>query len=507
MVKADDDDEYLQIDDFYTYNAYRYWQLYGFSADTSTSYTNTLNTISQGTATGSFTFSGSFSGSFDANVQLAISGLTSTELDDVDDILTSRTFYYFGEGSEANPLIEMTISSDDEGTEYIPRYACTYNPSATGASATMTCTPNSYDGAFTIPDQDVKVTSIDVAMNSLTDYNLTLTLKNENTVRGTLSGTLGLSGNGQGTLTMTENGSATTTTINTNSLEYTLPIMKASSIDNSYEYNVGNNNINIHTMKSLWNDVNNPMTFIFLTYWDGKLTETNGKTGIKNMINVYGVFNSGDGGVYNKSYNFDVSNINNQYGRFGGLKLYAFSVIPEQDSTHPNFLKWFHIKWNLNSNILNYGMIPLFVGQYNNIPDDLFRFAYGRDRNIEAIEAQTAADQQHHNEMMDTSDSSKIQTDGDALVNDADEKFGDLFFPLNHAIETANDLANVNATGVIRLPAIFSDGDYWYLDLTQIEQNLPEAWTFIRSLCQLAVAIYMIHGLYSLFFGGKEDDS
>ena len=225
MVNADNDDEYISFNDLELWNAYYYWQLHGLSADKETSYTNTLNTISQGTSTGSFNFSGSFSGSFDANVELAISGLTSTELDDVDDILTSRTFYYFGEGSESNPLIEMSISSDGEGTEYIPKYACVYNPSATGASTTMTCTPNTYDGAFTMPDQDVKVTSIDVSMNSLTDYQLTLTLKNENTVRGTLSGTLGLSGNGQGTLSLTNNGTASTTSINTNSLQFVLPIM------------------------------------------------------------------------------------------------------------------------------------------------------------------------------------------------------------------------------------------------------------------------------------------
>lgn len=473
-VKADNDDEYLQIDDFYTYNAYYFWSLYGLSTDKSTSYTNTLNTISQGTSTGSFSFSGSFSGSFDATVNLAISGLTSTELDDVDDILTSRTFYYFGEGSSSNPLIEMEISSSGQGTEYIPRYGCTYNPSATGASATMTCTPNTYDGAFTMPDQDIKVTSIDVAMNSLTDYNLTLTLKNENTVRGTLSGSLGLSGNGQGTLTLNENGSATTTTINTNSLKYTLPYVKGDSINNEF--------LSVKSFNMIAND---PFTIIMLSPYQ-----------ISSLKDSVTVKYRSNGQIDNNV--FTVDNVN---FLIGGMQLLCYSF----NSTD---IKQHYLEFNFNQNVYKtYGFIPLYVGTKSRIPDDLYRFVFRSDRQIEAINAQTAADQQHHDQMMDTSDSSKIQTDGNALVNDADEKFGDLFFPLNHAIETANDLANVNATGVIRLPAIFSDGDYWFLDLTQIEQNLPEAWTFIRSLCQLAVAIYMIHGLYSLFFGGKEDDS
>lgn len=476
MVKADDDVEYISFNDLELWNAYYYWQLHGLSADKETSYTNTLNTISQGTSSGSFSFSGSFSGSFDANVELAISGLTSTELDDVDDILTSRTFYYFGEGSESNPLIEMSISSDGQGSEYIPRYACSYNPSATGASATMTCTPNTYDGAFTMPNQDIKVTSIDVAMNSLTDYNLTLTLKNENTVRGTLSGTLGLSGNGQGTLSLTNNGTASTTSINTNSLEFVLPIMTGTI----------NSGVIANRRVLIPNKNNNHLVI-------AALCTRLGTNGLSNT-NITDIVNSSNVSIR------DNVTVDWHLNRLGGFQISYVEMSANKDIQA-------NILWNNNNNLFNYGIIPLFVGMKSTMSNDLYRFIYGKDRTIDAIEAQTAADQQHHDEMMDTSDSSKIQTDGDALVNDADEKFGDLFFPLNHAIETANDMANVNATGIIRLPAIFSNGDYWYLDLTQIEQNLPEAWSFIQSLCQLAVSIYLIHGLYSLFFGGKEDDS
>lgn len=495
MVKADNDDEYFQLNDFNTMIAYQYWESYGLSADNQTSYTETLNTISQGTTTGTFTFTGQFSGSCNATVDLGISGLTTTDLDNVDDILSSRTFYYFGEGSETQPLIEMSISSgDNQGTEYIPRYGCNYNPSATGASATMTCTPNTYDGAFTIPDQEVKVTSIDVAMNSVTDYSLTLTLRNENTVRGSLSGTLALSGGGQGTLTMTESGSATTTSVNVNTLQYVFPLMTG-TIDNNYPQS--HNKLPVasaYKRKTFYNNSNDPFMVIFL----GKnMYYGNGQ--FANTVQLFGAAETN----FNQQYVPD-----NLYGEtfrpwnISGSLLYCYNLSVASAPQYPNFNALLYAKWNFSN--FN-GVIPLYVGYKSGMSDSLYRYVYHSDRNIEAINAQTAADQQHHDEMMDTSDSSHIASDGNALIDSAGDKFGDLFFPLQHAIETANDLSNVQATGVIRLPAIFSDDKYWYLDLTQIEQKLPEAWNFIRSLCQLAVSMYLILGLYHLFFGKGDD--
>lgn len=407
-VLADNDNEYISFNDLELWNAYYYWQLHGLSADKETSYTNTLNTISQGTSTGSFNFSGNFSGSFDANVQLAISGLTSTELDDVDDILSSRTFYYFGEGSESNPLIEMSISSDGQGTEYIPKYACVYNPSATGASTTMTCTPNTYDGAFTMPDQDIKVTSIDVSMNSLTDYQLTLTLRNENTVTGTLSGTLGLSGNGQGTLSLTNNGTASTTSINTNSLQFVLPIM------------TGNlNSSAIANRRVLIPNKNNNHLVI------AALCTRLGNNGLGNS-NITDIVNTSNVSIR------DNITVDWHQNRFGGFQI-SYVELSANSNINANIL------WNNNNSLFNYGIIPLFVGMKSTMSDELYRFIYGEDRTLNELTA-------FHNDMVSgtsgsqsaASDLNNQQQTFEGATNDMVNLESDTFSGVSDAIGNVN---------------------------------------------------------------------
>lgn len=424
-VLADNDVEYISFNDLELWNAYYYWQLHDLSADNTTSYTNTLNTISQGTATGSFNFSGSFSGSFDANVQLAISGLTSTELDDVDDILSSRTFYYFGQGSDANPLIEMSISSSDQGTEYIPRYSCVYNPSATGASTTMTCTPNTYDGAFTMPDQDIKVTSIDVSMNSLTDYQLTLTLKNENTARGTLSGTLGLSGNGQGTLSLTENGTATTTSINTNSLEYVLPIIKGTvNSTNSYLRRL-----------TIPRDPRDSLVISMLCARPNAIFNQNSITDIVDSSGVH--------------ISDIITNYTNQ--RYGGLSLTTFEFSKETGSSILS-----NIYWNNTTNVFTMGFIPIYVGLKSHMSDSLYRFIFGQDRTLNELTA-------FHNDMVSgttgsqsaASDLSNQQQSFEGATNDMVNLETNTFDGVSDAI------GNVNVDNNILIGSGFLNAADW----------------------------------------------
>lgn len=494
MVNADDDSEYIQINDFYTYNAYKWWQLYGLSANTSTSYTNTLNSISQSTETGTFTFSGNFSGSFDASVSLTYTGTIQTGSE-------GNTFW--SSTTESGMMyddsfhgIEMTITPSANGAtnDYNATYACVYNTQSTSTAATMTCTPNYSTNSqpLTLPEQTITIDEIRFNTAGSIQTNLFLSLLNQGTEVGSLNGSLGMSGGGTGSLTMTENGTTTTTTVNTNSLAYTLPVMNG-TLDNSWQKYAMRDDLPI-LFKAFITYKTNPITFIWLGH------DRYGHTLFRDA-KAYGCQAS------NYQTEYDMQIVTNRGRNVGGYFLYVFQFYSNKVESSSGLDKWIHL--NLSNQYYQNGLeiIPLFIGYDNMIPDDLYRYAFGSDRTIQAIDAQTAADQQHHDEMMDTSDSAQISTDGNALVDDADEKFGDLFFPLQHAVDTAHDLANVNATGVIRLPAIFKD-DYWYLDLTVIERNLPQAWSFIQSLCQLAVAIYMIKGLYNLFFGGgKEDDS
>lgn len=500
MVKADDDSEYLQINDFYTYNAYKWWQLYGLSADTSTSYTNTLNSISQATETGTFTFSGNFSGSFDASVSLTYTGTIKTGSE-------GNTFW--SSTSESGLMyddsfhgIEMTITPSANGAtnDYNATYACVYNTQSTSTAATMTCTPNYSTNSqpLTLPEQTITIDEIRFNSAGSIQTDLFLSLLNQGSEVGSLNGSLGMSGGGTGSLSLTENGTTTTTTVNTNSLGYVLPMMTG----NISNYWPKNTYVNIpendpYRDKFFFNSVTDPYTLIFLT--PNRVTAQSSHQ----FVEVKGAFRTNWDTKYTRvsNNNFPARSELNSGLSLNIIYLATNDYVTKENAGGDSLLR---AEFYLNN---FQGLIPLYAGYLKYLPDDLYRYCFGTDRTIQAIDAQTAADQQHHDEMMDTSDSAQISTDGNELVEDADEKFGDLFFPLQHAVDTAHDLANVNATGVIRLPAIFKD-DYWYLDLTVIERNLPQAWTFIQSLCQLAVAIYMIKGLYNLFFGGgKEDDS
>lgn len=104
----------------------------------------------------------------------------------------------------------------------------------------------------------------------------------------------------------------------------------------------------------------------------------------------------------------------------------------------------------------------------------------------------------------DTTGISDLQNTSDGLISSGNEKFRNLLYPIQWVADEALSLANAPSTGQVTLPAIFSD-DYWILDLTSIENNLPDAWAFIQNMCRLAVAVYLIYGLINTFRGGVND--
>lgn len=470
-VKADDDIEIIPVNDPGTWSAFRWFYEYGFESDFSTQETQTYTTSGTNTLNGNFTFTGTFTGAFDATVRMAVDTLIGTELDNVDDILTGYTHYYLDKDE-----IQLTISPTDNATQQNNGFSfgCVYNAQSTSTSSEMTCTPTSgLAQTIILPDAEITFDSIDTLFNSVTNYSVALTLRNEGTVVGTLTGSFSGSVGGSGTVTLSGVYNETTTTTNNQKYSFTMPYttrktnFPAGGLTYSQKYRFSGSK-------------DNP----FCIYWMSNKRDLYSMSNIYKMNTKTGV---GNNAVWIAKIIYGTQDLIVNGAEYSGSD-YA----------------WMDFDGN-RYNVTNQIIYPLYVGYKNNMSDELYRFIYGSDRTIEKISDQMAADQQHHDEMMDTSDSTRIESDGNALIESADDKFGDLFFPLQHAIETANDLSNVQATGLIRLPAIFSDNQYWYLDLTQIEQKLPEAWTFIRSLCQLAVSMYLILGLYYLFFGKGDD--
>lgn len=446
-VFADNDSEFILIDDFYTYNAYKWWSLYGLTADTETSYTNTLNSISQSSESGTFSFSGNFSGSFDASVSLTYSGTTQTG---------SQGNTFWSTTSESGLMydssyqgIEMTITPSANGAsnDYNATYACVYNTQSTSTAAVMTCTPDysTYSTSLTLPNQSITIDEIRFNTAGSIQTDLFLSLLNQGTEVGSLNGTLGMSGGGTGSLSLTENGTTTTTSVNTNSLKYTLPLMTG-TIDNSWSrYDFRDQKPKAFRM--IPNREDDPTTLIFLV--SGRMTKL-----YDEWIKVYGVTASD----YNTQYT--LKRKHTQSRQIGAFQLVTLSIYTE-DLPYAND-SYIHLKFypeNFNTYNTFLPIIPLFVGNYSRIPDDLYRFAYGGDRTIDAINSfhsdmvEGTSTSQSAASGIDNSTSSFSSTSGQ-LVQFEDSSFNSLDSAINDVQLNSNILSGqgfLNAANWVRV--------------------------------------------------------
>ena len=480
-VKASNDDEYFTFSDFEMAQAYYYWSLYGLTADTSSNYTDTYST------TGTITSHLGFSGAIDAS----LSGNLATK-----HTLTGFVENHISWNVDLEPNAEISIDPVQQQPTSTTGCTFTTTTSSTTERTTGTCTTQEsgqgyemrFDGS---PDTGSGGTivfkikadgDLDSNGNPTTSSGYSFDeyfLSGVNTGTQSLSGTMGADGNITGTLNIT----STTTTTNTNSLKYVFPLVKGT-------YKRPDTSLKRY-QASFYLNKDNPFTVAFMT----PSTTTFNDTNFANFL----VPSESDPSQA-------ISGLLKRTQRY--LNNPAFYIrVYELDPNFPYDNIWgdvLYISYSLPSSITNNGFIPLYAGYKNYMSDGMYRFLYGNDRNIEAINKQTQQQAIQHQEIMDTSQSSQVNNIGNDLISDTNTKMGDLFFPITHAIDTANDLANVQATNKIRLPAIFADG-YWYLDLSQIEEQIPDAWIFIQSLCQLCVALYIFHGLYNIVFGGHND--
>lgn len=157
-------------------------------------------------------------------------------------------------------------------------------------------------------------------------------------------------------------------------------------------------------------------------------------------------------------------------------------------------------------------IIPLYVGNGADL-DDNTKTVYNIQTNAEKTLIEQTQDQTKSlvsnqnsiwNQQNSTTQISELKDTSDGLISSGNEKFRNLLYPIQWVADEALSLANAPSTGQVTLPAIFSN-DYWVLDLTSIENNLPEAWAFIQNMCRLAVAGYLIYGLINTFRGGVND--
>lgn len=145
-------------------------------------------------------------------------------------------------------------------------------------------------------------------------------------------------------------------------------------------------------------------------------------------------------------------------------------------------------------------IIPIFCGNLVNMTE-VQRSIFGLPNATqqEIINTNSILEQQHE-EVMATDEISNLSDVADASIDSGTDKFNNLLYPIKWIAEEAQALSEVDASGTITLPGVFTD-DTWVLDLRFFELNLPSAWVFIQSVCRLAVASYIMMGLFNLFRG------
>ena len=353
-VFADDDLEVVIVSDPGTWAAFEYFQNYGFKSSFENTETQIYTTSGTNTLTGNFTFTGTFTGSFDATVRMAVDTLIGTDLNDVDNILTGYTHYYLDKDE-----VQLTIHPTDNATQQNNGFAlgCVYNAQSTSATAEMNCTPTSgLAQTIILPDAEITFDSIDTLFNSVTNYSVALTLRNEGTVVGSLTGTLSGSIGGSGTVSLSGIYNETTTTQNKTKFQFTMPYMKHSTgtlTPLSYSNN-----------KRFIGSTDDP----FVCYYMANNRSIYSAITIKQLNSNDNV--TGSDVIYVRKDIFGISN----YLQLAGFEYYGGGA-------------WMNYGLLGNGNPWTYTdfLYPLYVGKKSQMSDELYRFIYGEDRTLNEL--------------------------------------------------------------------------------------------------------------------------
>lgn len=338
-----DDYDYIPIDEFYMYNAYKYWELYGYNLD----YTNTIS-YSQ-SYTGSYTYGGTISGTINGNESASFNvtltgtsssldgngGTTSSynglnNFDEVKFVLTPT------DAVQESSMSEMTCIA------YNP-IAHTYNNDTNWNYDTFKCNQSNYNTTV-LDDWEMTVEMTDGASGGITVGNIYLQLANQSAGGGSLNGTLALNqfDTVQGSGTILLDGTSTTT----GHKKYDIPILSLNSFNNNFSYSKQINsrykqdNIVIAVLS------NNPNSMF------SNITAINNQNETLNFKTIYN-FNIPIGGYYLNMVEIE-PNINTGY-------VFLYNAVKPTN------------------------LIPIYTGLKSKIPDDIYRFLYDNDRTIDAI--------------------------------------------------------------------------------------------------------------------------
>lgn len=339
-----DDYSYIPIDELEMYNAYRWFYSYGYNLD----YTNTIS-YSQN-YTGSYTYGGTISGTINgsesASFNVTLTGTSSSldgnggttssynglnNFDEIKFVLTPT------DAVQESSMSEMTCIA------YNP-IAHTYNNDTNWNYDTFRCNQSNYNTTV-LDDWEMTVEMTDGASGGITVGNIYLQLANQSAGGGSLNGTLSLNefDTVQGSGTILLDGTSTTT----GHKIYNIPTLNASNITNNNRYPIKSFSIG-------YDDI----VIAFLTTSDITYSSR-----VPKIVNSNG-----------EELNYKVK----RSGLFSLKSGFMFALY-EIDKIDTELRIYLDLPYKYEN------IVPLYVGYKKYMSDDMYRYIYGGDRTIDAI--------------------------------------------------------------------------------------------------------------------------
>lgn len=342
-----DDYDYIPIADVEQYNAYRFWQLYGYKLD----YTNTISYNS--TYSGTFTYSGAATGSLvgqeTASYNISLTGdIDTLGTGSGTGVLYTSTGHIYNFDSNAQP-ITLHLEPQDNAYEENSTMAChavgaTQYPATDGRSypliSTWACDTG---GGYEPTTYDLELRTLSTGENGSLEVHLNTSNSGSGGITGTLSFTSNESVNGSGTLSL--NGTESTT----GHKIYDIPMLNAEQFNN-----------NSDPLKVFFPSKTNPFVIATLSY---------------SFIYYPDALIICDGN-FNQVTDYTLKKI--RYDRIGGYILNCYEITRDTDFNATSI--------KLGSFPSNNSILPLYVGFKNDMSDKLYRYLYSSDRTDELIE-------------------------------------------------------------------------------------------------------------------------
>lgn len=474
-VFADNDDEYITLNDINRENAYIFWRWYGLTGDTSSSYNISYATTGTESLTGTFTVneSGSIGGT--SLIDLAMAWQEAFDTNVGNNVTLPHS------------LFDLHVeASSVAGTTRQSSYACRAIPDGTPVNQdqpyTIQC--NAVVGSYNGVDYDVSTANTGTITlisheqatvshetgDVVAHWGMITTDSVSGDSHHSMSTNLTEVKSGGGGITQTATINLTTTTTQLSKMSLALPILKG-------DISVGVPDRSIIYFRST---ADNPYIIAYKQVQGNTITE------LKNSLKMYGYQSNEE----LTNYTIDVD-YRQSYGAYVFIKINTNNINGK--------LGFNEDASNTVLNVFKTGIIPLYADNLNNMDDDLYRLYMGQDRTINAINEASSAIQSKldkSNQLMDTGNENTGNSIGTAMnqnihFNDTKTKYQNL--ENAQIVEMDNNIDAINTSPDLISNSKFLTSANWVtLQFNRLVMNTP---------IELVLMFSMTLGLALVFIG------